>query len=96
MSTTIRPIGDRILVKRDETKKESSGGIVLPDKAQEGCFSGKVLAVGSGQLLDDGLRSTMEVKEGDRIIFASFSGAKIEVDDEEFVCVRETDVLCVL
>ncbi len=89
----ITPLGDRILVKRLEAEDMTAGGIVLPDAAKEKPKEGKVVAVGSGRVLDDGTRSKPQLKEGDKIIFTSYAGNDIKVDGEEYLIMSEEDVL---
>ena len=92
----ITPLGDRILVERLEAEEKTSGGIVLPDSAQEKPKEGRVLAVGSGKVLDSGERSEFQVKKGDRIIFASYAGTDVSVDGTDYLVMREEDVLAVV
>jgi chaperonin GroES len=96
MVTKVRPLGDKILVRRVEAEKKTKGGIVLPDTAKEKPAEGMVLAVGSGKLLDSGERAPFQVKKGDRIIFTSYSGSEITVDGEELLVMGEEDVLAVV
>ena len=96
MATKVRPLGDKILVKRVEAEKKTKGGIVLPDTAKEKPAEGKVLAVGAGKLLDSGERAAFQVKKGDRIIFSSYAGSEITVDGEELLVMGEEDVLAVV
>ncbi|MBQ7151868.1 MAG: co-chaperone GroES [Synergistaceae bacterium] len=93
----LKPLGDRILVKvlNDELKK-SKGGIVLPDTAKEKPTEGKVLAVGTGKILDNGQKQPVEVKVGDRIIFSKYAGTEVKVDGEELVIFSERDVLAII
>lgn len=95
-TTAMRPIADHIVVRRFESEDKSPGGIVLPDAAKERPMRGRVVAVGSGQLLRDGSRSDMEVAEGDTVMFNKHGGTEITIDDDEFVVLREQDVLMVL
>ncbi len=89
----IRPIGDKVIVKRVEAEEKTAGGIVLPDTAKEKPRRGQVLAVGNGRLLDDGTRSEMQVKKGDEVVFTSYAGTEIKVDGEECMIVDESDIL---
>ena len=89
----VTPLGDRILVKRIEAEEKTVGGIVLPDSAKEKPKEGKVISVGSGRVLDDGSRSEMQLKAGDRIIFSSYAGNEITIDGEEYLIMNEEDVL---
>ena len=92
----IRPLGDKILVDRLEADAKTKGGIILPDSAKEKPKEGRVLALGDGRLLDDGTRVKFTVKEGDRIIFASFAGTEIKHDGKELLLLSEEDVLAIV
>lgn len=92
----IVPVGDRIVVKRLETREKSAGGILLPENAREKPQQGRVLAVGPGRLLPDGGRAGLQVNEGDQIVFSSYSGHEIEVDGNELLIMSEADVLAVV
>ena len=92
----IRPLQDRILVKRLEEKEAKKGGIIIPDTAKEKPQEGQVIAVGPGRLGDDGKRIPMEVKAGDKILFGKYSGSEVKVADEEHLIMREEDVLGIL
>jgi len=92
----IRPLGDRVLVKRVEAEEKTAGGILLPDSAQEKPKEGKVIAVGDGKLLDSGERSTFSVKKGDRVLFTSYAGTEVKLDGEEYMIMREDDILGVI
>ena len=89
----IRPLGDRIVVKRLEAKEKTEGGVFLPDTAKEKPQEGKVVAVGQGKLLDSGERAKPQLKKGDRIIFSSYAGTEVTVDGEELLIMSEEDVL---
>jgi len=91
-----RPLHDRILVKRIEEGEQKVGGIIIPDTAKEKPQQGKVVAVGSGKVKDDGGRIAMDVKDGDTILFGKYSGQEIKLDGEEFLIMREEEVLAVL
>ena len=91
----IQPLGDRILVKHLDQEEKSPGGIILPDAAQEKPQVGKVVAVGKGRLLEDGTLKALEVKVGDTVLFAKYSGSEIEHEDKEFLILREDDILAV-
>ncbi len=91
-----RPLHDRILVKRIEEGEQKIGGIIIPDTAKEKPQQGKVVAVGSGKIKDDGKRITLDVKEGDTNLFGKYSGQEIKLDGEEFLIMREEEVLAVL
>ena len=93
----IKPLHDRILVKRVEGEEEEiRGGIVIPDTAKEKPQEGEVAAVGDGKVLDSGQKVSMSVKEGDRILFGKYSGTEVKIDDEEFLIMREDEVLGIL
>ncbi|HLK61816.1 MAG TPA: co-chaperone GroES [Bryobacteraceae bacterium] len=92
----LRPLHDRVLVKRLDHGEERRGGIIIPDSAKEKPQQALVKAVGSGKLLDSGKRTTMEVKAGDRILFGKYSGSEIKVDGEELLILKEDEILGVL
>jgi chaperonin GroES len=91
-----RPLHDRILVKRIEEGEQKVGGIIIPDTAKEKPQQGKVVAVGSGKIKDDGTRIALDVKEGNTILFGKYSGQEIKLDGEEFLIMREEEVLAIL
>jgi chaperonin GroES len=90
------PLNDKLVVKRLEAEEKTSGGIVLPDTAKEKPRQGKVLSVGDGKLLDNGKRAAFQVKEGDRVLFASYAGNEVTIDGEELLIMSEDDVLAVV
>jgi len=92
----IRPLGDRVLVKRVEEEQKSKGGIIIPDTAKEKPQEGKVVAAGKGKLLDDGKLHALEVKAGDRILFGKYSGSEVKIDGVEHLIMREDDILGIL
>lgn len=92
----IRPLHDRILVKRLEEKEVSKGGIIIPDTAKEKPIEGRVMATGNGKVLENGEVRPLEVKEGDRILFGKYSGTEIKIEGEEFLMMREDDVLGII
>ena len=92
----IRPLHDRILVKRIEEEEVSRGGIIIPDTAKEKPQEGKVIAVGGGKILDNGQKVALDVKAGDRILFGKYSGSEVKIEDEEYLILREDDVLGVI
>jgi chaperonin GroES len=94
--TKLRPLHDRILVKRIEEEEVRRGGIIIPDTAKEKPQEGKVIAVGTGKVTEDGKRIPMDVKAGDRVLFGKYSGSEVKIDDEEYLILREEDVLGVL
>ena len=91
-----RPLHDRILVQRIEEGEQKIGGIIIPDTAKEKPQEAKVVAVGPGKLDDDGKRMPMDVKEGDRVLIGKYSGSEVNVEDAEYVIMREEDVLAIL
>ena len=95
-SMTIKPLGDRILVKRLEEEVQKKGGIIIPDTAKEKPQRGEVIAVGPGKVADDGKRIAMEVKKGDKILIGKYAGTDVTLDNEEYVIMREEDVLAIL
>ena len=92
----LRPLGEKVLVKRLEAEEKTKGGIVLPDTAKEKPQRGKVVAVGSGKLLEDGKRSELQIKKGDEIIFTSYAGTEVKVDGEEYMIMDQSDILAVV
>jgi chaperonin GroES len=92
----IRPLGDRVLVKRVDAEEKTAGGILLPDSAQEKPKEGKVVAVGDGKQLDDGSRSTFSVKKGNRVLFTSYAGTDVKIDGDEYMIMREDDILGII
>ena len=92
----IRPLHDRVLVKRIEAEEQVRGGIIIPDTAKEKPQEAEVVAVGPGKLTDDGNRQPMDVNAGDRILIGKYSGSEIKIDDDEFVILREDEILAVV
>ena len=92
----IRPLGEKVLVKRVEAEERTSGGIVLPDSAQEKPKRGLIHAVGDGKLLDSGERQALQVKKNDQVLFSSYAGTEIKVDGEELLIMDESDILAVV
>ena len=92
----LQPMGERIVVKRVESEETTAGGIVLPDSAREKPARGTVVAVGSGRLLDDGSRAESQLSDGDIVLFSSYAGESVEIDDVEYLLMREDDVLAVI
>ncbi len=89
----VKPLGDRVVVKVIEPDQKTASGIVLPDKAKEKPQEGEVVAVGTGKVLDNGTRIDLEVKTGDKIIFSKYAGSEIKVDNEEYLILRQDDIL---
>jgi len=92
----VRPLHDRILIKRVEEEQKSAGGIIIPDTAKEKPQEGRVIAVGNGKVTDEGKLIPLEVSVGDKILFGKYSGSEINLDGEEHLIIREEDVLAVL
>ncbi|CDM66420.1 co-chaperone GroES [Pyrinomonas methylaliphatogenes] len=93
MSVPIRPLHDRVLIKRIEEPEQIRGGIVIPDTAKEKPQQGEVLAVGEGKYDKDGKRIPLDVKPGDRVLFGKYSGTEVRIDDEEYLIMREDEIL---
>ena len=96
MAMKIRPLHDRILVKRLEEQETVRGGIIIPDTAKEKPQEGKGVAVGGGKVGDDGKRIPLDVKAGDEILFGKYSGSEVKIEDDEYLILREEDVLAIL
>jgi len=96
MSMRIRPIHDRITVKRTEEEEKTKGGIIIPDTAKEKSAEGKVIAVGEGRIKKDGTKIPLDVKVGDRILFSKYAGTEVKIDGEEHLMMREDDILAVI
>ncbi len=92
----LRPLQDRILVQRVEEETTTRGGIIIPDTAKEKPIEGKVIAVGKGKVGDDGKRIALEIKKGDRILFSKYGGTDIKIEGEEYLIMREDDVLGII
>lgn len=91
--TKIVPLGDKVVLKRQEAEETTAGGIVLPDSAKDKPQRGEIVAVGDGHTKDDGTKLPLTVKEGDRVIFSSYAGDEIKVGDQEYLLLREGDIL---
>lgn len=96
MATSIRPLNDRIIVKRLEEQEQMRGGLYIPDTAKEKPQEGEVLAVGNGKLLENGTRIAIDLKAGDRVLFGKYAGTEVKLDGEELLILREDDVLGVV
>jgi len=94
--TTLRPLHDRVLIRRLEEQDEKHGSIIIPDTAKEKPQEGKVIAVGTGKVTDEGKRLPLAVKEGDRILFGKYSGSEVKIDGAEYLIMKEEDILGVL
>ena len=92
----IRPLHDRIIVKRMEEERMSAGGIVIPDSATEKPIRGEIMAVGNGKILDNGEQRGLDVKAGDKVLFGKYSGTEVKVDGEELLVMREDDIMAVI
>jgi len=93
MAAKLQPLADRVLVKPTEKEEKTKSGIYLPDTAKEKPQEGEILAVGPGKMTDDGKRIPMDVKVGDRVIYAKYGGTEIKIDDEDMMILRESDIL---
>lgn len=96
MATKLIPLGDRLLVERLEAEEKTAGGIVLPDTAKEKPIQGKVIAVGEGRRTEDGKLIPMQVKKGDRILFGKYSGTEVKLEGQEYLIMKEDDVLAIV
>ena len=96
MATKVRPLHDRVIVRRLDEEEKSSGGIIIPDSAKEKPVQGKVIAVGKGKSLENGEVRPLDVKEGDTVIFSTYAGTEIKLDGEALLMMREDDILGVL
>src|SRR6476660_9140684 len=97
MATKIRPLHDRVIIRRiEDNVNQTAGGLFIPDSAKEKPQEGEVIAVGEGKYKEDGTRQTLDVKEGDRILFGKYSGSEIKLDGEEFLIVREDEILGII
>jgi chaperonin GroES len=96
MSLKIRPLQDRILLKRVKEEEKSKGGIIIPDTAKEKPIEGEVIAVGSGKILEDGTVRKVDLKVGDRVLFGKYAGTEVKIDGEDRLIVREDDILGVI
>ena len=94
--TKLQPLGDRVVIARDESEDITSGGIVLPDSAKDKPARGVVKSIGDGRLLDDGSRASFQVKVGDHVLFSSYAGDAFTIDEEELLLMREDDILAIL
>jgi chaperonin GroES len=92
----IRPLGDKVIVQRHEADEKTPGGIVLPDSAKEKPRRGKIVSVGDGRVLDDGTRGKMQLKKGDEVLFSSYAGTEVKIDDKEYVIMDESDVMAII
>lgn len=96
MATNIRPLQDRVIVRRIEEGEQVRGGIIIPDTAKEKPQEGEIIAAGAGKYKDDGTRQSLDVQVGDRVLFGKYSGSEIKLDGEEFLIMREDEILGVI
>ncbi|HJZ67601.1 MAG TPA: co-chaperone GroES [Blastocatellia bacterium] len=94
--SSIRPLQDRVIIRRIEEQEQIRGGIIIPDTAREKPQEGEVIAVGAGKKLDSGERVALDVKEGDRVLFGKYAGTEVKLDDQEYLIMREDDILGVI
>ena len=92
----LKPLGDRLIIKRQDAQEKTKSGLVLPETAKEKPQEGKVIAVGSGKLLDDGSIKTLEVKNGDKVLYGKYSGTEVRVQEEDYLILREDDILAIV
>lgn len=92
----VRPLHDRVIVKRVEEEEKTKGGIIIPDTAKEKPVEGKVVAVGKGKILDNGNQQALEVKEGDKILFGKYAGTEINIEGDEHLIMREDDIIAIV
>ncbi len=97
MATTIKPLHDRVIIRRiEDTNNQTAGGLYIPDSAKEKPQEGEVVAAGEGKYKEDGSRQTLDVKEGDRVLFGKYSGSEIKIDGEELLIMREDEILGII
>jgi chaperonin GroES len=92
----IRPLGDKVIVKRLEAEERTAGGIVIPDSAKEKPKQGKIISVGNGKLLENGTRSQMQVKKGDKVLFTSYAGSEVKIAGEEYLIMDESEIMAIV
>ncbi len=92
----LRPLNDRVVVKRVEEEQKTAGGIIIPDTAKEKPIQGEVLAVGTGRIMEDGTKRPLDVKAGDRVLFGKYAGTEITLEGQEVLIMREDDILAIL
>jgi chaperonin GroES len=95
-SVKLQPLNDRVVVEREEEEEKTTGGLYLPDSAREKPSRGRVISVGNGRLLDDGKRSPLQVKAGDRVLFTTYGPDQVKIGEEEYLLMREEDILAVI
>jgi chaperonin GroES len=94
--TKIQPLGDRVVVRREAAEEKTKGGLYLPDTAKDKPARGTVISIGDGKILDNGKRSTFQIKEGDKVLFLSYAGEEFKIGDDELLLMRESDVLAII
>jgi chaperonin GroES len=92
----IRPLGDKVIVQRQEADEKTAGGIVLPESAKEKPRQGKIISVGNGKLLDDGSRGKMQLKKGDVVLFSSYAGTEVKISGKEVLIMDESDIMAIV
>ena len=92
----MQPLGDRVVIRRETAEEKTKGGLYLPDTAKDKPARGTVISVGEGRLLDNGKRSTFQIKEGDKVLFISYAGEEFKIGDDELLLMRESDVLAII
>jgi chaperonin GroES len=92
----LRPLNDRVVVKRMEEEQKTAGGIIIPDTAKEKPIQGEVIAVGNGKVMEDGTRKALDIKKGDRVLFGKYAGTEITLEGQEVLIMREDDILAVI
>ena len=92
----VRPLHDRLIIKTSEEEEKTKGGIIIPDTAKEKPVEGKVIAVGAGRIKKDGTKMPLEIKKGDRVLYAKYGGTEIKMDGEEYLMMKEDDILAVV
>jgi chaperonin GroES len=96
MKTKVRPLHDRVIVRRLEEQEKTKGGIIIPDTAKEKPIEGKIIAVGAGKVMENGKRMPLQVKEGDRILFGKYAGTDIRIEGEDHLIMREDDIIAIV
>jgi len=92
----VKPLHDRVIVKRVEEEEKTKGGIIIPDTAKEKPVEGKIVAVGDGKIQEDGKKTPLEVKKGDRVLFGKYAGTEIQIDGEEHLIMKEDDIIAII
>ncbi len=95
-SIKLQPLGDRVVIEREESEERTAGGIVLPDSAQDKPARGTIISIGNGRILDDGTRHKLQVKPGDVVVFSSYAGEHFKIGDQELLLMREEDILAIV